>query len=95
LYDLGKFTIFHNNTGKTTIFGILVISNGGQQKYVAHPTWLNGSEARRASWETAEYVKVCPVVWEDGGGNPASYPILAWLKRFGRGYKPRPAEVKP
>ena len=19
----------------------------------------------------------CPVVWEDGGGNPASYPILA------------------
>ncbi len=22
------------------------------------------------------YGTVCPVVWEDGGGNPASYPIV-------------------
>lgn len=22
------------------------------------------------------YGTVCPVVWEDGGGDPASYPIL-------------------
>ena len=25
---------------------------------------------------TAGYGTVCPVVWEDGGGDPASYPIL-------------------
>ena len=25
------------------------------------------------------YGTVCPVVWEDGGGNPASYPIMQSL----------------
>jgi hypothetical protein len=25
---------------------------------------------------TAGYGTVCPVVWEDGGSNPASYPII-------------------
>ena len=24
------------------------------------------------------YGTVCPVVWEDGGSNPASYPIIVW-----------------
>lgn len=24
------------------------------------------------------YGTVCPVVWEDGGSNPASYPMLSW-----------------
>jgi len=26
-------------------------------------------------YEPPWYGTVCPVVWEDGGGNPASYPI--------------------
>ena len=31
---------------------------------------------------TAGYATVCPVVWEDGGSNPASYPILQNLGYF-------------
>ena len=35
-----------------------------------------GTEATaRAMMETAVYGTVCTVVWEDGGSNPASYPI--------------------
>jgi len=26
-------------------------------------------------YEPPWYGTVCPVVWEDGGGNPASYPM--------------------
>jgi len=41
-------------------------------------------------YEPPWYGTVCPVVWEDGGGNPASYPIaffsvLAWQASHYRG----------
>ena len=29
------------------------------------------------------YGTVCPVVWEDGGSNPASYPILCPFRALG------------
>jgi len=28
------------------------------------------------------YGTVCQVVWEDGGGNPASYPILSFENKY-------------
>jgi len=31
----------------------------------------------QAEHEPPWYGTVCPVVWEDGGGNPASYPMCA------------------
>ena len=36
-------------------------------------------------WEPPWYGTVCPVVWEDGGSDPASYPIVCLaLRRTGR-----------
>lgn len=35
--------------------------------------------AKRCLQEPPWYGTVCPVVWEDGGGDPASYPIAGYL----------------
>ena len=39
---------------------------------------IERDETRRETGqqEPPWYGTVCPVVWEDGGGDPASYPIL-------------------
>ncbi len=41
-----------------------------------------GAENRVAWQEPPWYGTVCRVVWEDGGGNPASYPIPPSVRRF-------------
>ena len=59
---------------------------------------IERDETRRETGqqEPPWYGTVCPVVWEDGGGDPASYPIiygttgnvaasLSFARRFGNG----------
>ena len=47
-------------------------------------------ERDETRWETGQqeppwYGTVCPVVWEDGGGKPASYPIYSMIERIENG----------
>ena len=46
---------------------------------MVHRRHIERDEARRATGqqEPPWYGTVCPVVWEDGGGDPASYPMLS------------------
>jgi hypothetical protein len=45
-------------------------------------------------WEPPWYGTVCPVVWEDGGSDPASYPIVPgalYGRERARGWPSHPA----